>query len=55
MFDLFSLYMFMLEILLKWIDNFWDFWTSGWNIFDFLVTVVVSSAVIIQIEFDFID
>ncbi|XP_063686203.1 cation channel sperm-associated protein 2-like [Bolinopsis microptera] len=40
MFDLFSLYMFVLEILLKWADNFVDFWSSGWNIFDFLVTVV---------------
>ncbi|KAL5267104.1 hypothetical protein ACHWQZ_G004218 [Mnemiopsis leidyi] len=40
MFDLFSLYMFILEILLKWVDNFVDFWSSGWNIFDFLVTIV---------------
>jgi len=50
MFDLFSLYMFILEILLKWVDNFVDFWSSGWNIFDFLVTIVVSYISLIEIH-----
>ncbi|XP_031420931.1 cation channel sperm-associated protein 2 [Clupea harengus] len=31
---------FFLEILLKWLDNFKQFWRSTWNIFDFVVTVL---------------
>ncbi|KAK1158100.1 cation channel sperm-associated protein 2-like [Acipenser oxyrinchus oxyrinchus] len=31
---------FLIEILLKWIDNFVSFWKSTWNIFDFVVTVL---------------
>ncbi|XP_071964703.1 cation channel sperm-associated protein 2-like isoform X2 [Antedon mediterranea] len=38
-FDYCSLILFMLEIILKWIDSFWTFWGNGWNIFDFTVTV----------------
>ncbi|XP_035382788.1 cation channel sperm-associated protein 2-like [Electrophorus electricus] len=34
---------FFLEILLKWLDNFWQFWKSSWNIFDFCVTILVSA------------
>ena len=42
-FDYLSLLMFILEILLKWINSFSNFWKNGWNIFDFSVTVMVSS------------
>jgi len=35
-----SLFLFVLDILLRWADNFKQFWTDGWNIFDFLITVV---------------
>ncbi|PIK56711.1 putative cation channel sperm-associated protein 2-like [Apostichopus japonicus] len=38
-FDYCSLFLFMVEIILKWIDNFWSFWSDNWNIFDFAVTV----------------
>ncbi|KNC52386.1 uncharacterized protein AMSG_12160 [Thecamonas trahens ATCC 50062] len=38
--DLFALYVFLLEIGLKWIDSFMKFWQSGWNVFDFLVTLL---------------
>eukprot|EP00735_Rhodelphis_limneticus_P014542 TRINITY_DN8580_c0_g1::TRINITY_DN8580_c0_g1_i1::g.8615::m.8615 TRINITY_DN8580_c0_g1::TRINITY_DN8580_c0_g1_i1::g.8615 ORF type:complete len:733 (+),score=135.83,sp/A2ARP9/CTSR2_MOUSE/35.24/1e-54,Ion_trans/PF00520.26/2.2e-29,RhoGAP/PF00620.22/0.035,RhoGAP/PF00620.22/1e+03,DUF1018/PF06252.7/12,DUF1018/PF06252.7/8.2 TRINITY_DN8580_c0_g1_i1:22-2220(+) len=34
---------FALEIVLKWLDNFHDFWNDGWNVFDFVVTT--SSAI----------
>ncbi|XP_014667579.1 PREDICTED: cation channel sperm-associated protein 2-like isoform X2 [Priapulus caudatus] len=37
-FDYCSLIIFILEIKLKWLDNFWGFWGNGWNIFDFCVT-----------------
>ncbi|KAK2189943.1 hypothetical protein NP493_93g04023 [Ridgeia piscesae] len=40
MFDYWTLYVFVLEIILKWIDNFWHFWKNRWNIFDFVVTVM---------------
>ncbi|KAI0224143.1 Cation channel sperm-associated protein 2 [Lamellibrachia satsuma] len=40
MFDYWTLYVFCLEILLKWIDNFWHFWKNRWNIFDFVVTLM---------------
>ncbi|CAD5110640.1 DgyrCDS24 [Dimorphilus gyrociliatus] len=38
--DYCALFVFILEIGLKWIDDFWEFWVSGWNIFDFLVTLL---------------
>ncbi|MBN3308957.1 CTSR2 protein, partial [Amia calva] len=31
---------FLLEILLKWIDDFFMFWKNNWNIFDFMVTIL---------------
>eukprot|EP00112_Aurelia_sp_Birch-Aquarium-sp1_P010828 Seg2299.5 transcript_id=Seg2299.5/GoldUCD/mRNA.D3Y31 product="Cation channel sperm-associated protein 2" protein_id=Seg2299.5/GoldUCD/D3Y31 len=39
-FDYLSLLMFILEILLKWVDGFFQFWKNGWNVFDFFVTVM---------------
>uniref|UniRef100_A0A8K9WWM1 Cation channel sperm associated 2 n=1 Tax=Oncorhynchus mykiss TaxID=8022 RepID=A0A8K9WWM1_ONCMY len=41
MLDWSILAIFFLEILLKWLDNFWNFWKSTWNIFDFAVTMLV--------------
>ncbi|CAH1252717.1 CATSPER2 [Branchiostoma lanceolatum] len=38
-FDYCSLIMYMLEIILKWLDDFFPFWNSGWNVFDFIVTL----------------
>ncbi|XP_072038186.1 cation channel sperm-associated protein 2-like [Amphiura filiformis] len=38
-FDYCSLFLFMVEIVLKWLDDFINFWKNGWNIFDFIVTV----------------
>ena len=40
-FDYITLVVFVLEILIKWIDGFWIFWDNGWNIFDFSVTAMV--------------
>ncbi len=40
--DSFSLIVFTSEIILKWIDNFRNYWKSPWNIFDFIVTFAVS-------------
>ena len=40
-FDYVSMVVFILEILLKWVDGFWEFWKNGWNNFDFFVTVMV--------------
>ncbi|XP_046890528.1 cation channel sperm-associated protein 2-like isoform X2 [Hypomesus transpacificus] len=40
MLDWSILAIFFLEIFLKWMDNFWQFWKSTWNIFDFVVTIV---------------
>ncbi|XP_071183861.1 cation channel sperm-associated protein 2-like [Salvelinus alpinus] len=40
MLDWSILVIFFLEILLKWLDNFWNFWKSTWNIFDFAVTML---------------
>uniref|UniRef100_A0A2K6MA42 Ion transport domain-containing protein n=1 Tax=Rhinopithecus bieti TaxID=61621 RepID=A0A2K6MA42_RHIBE len=37
----FILLIFILEILLKWLSNFSLFWKSGWNVFDFVVTMLV--------------
>ena len=39
-FDYCALLVFVIEIILKWLDNFWDFWRNRWNIFDFIVTFV---------------
>ncbi|RXN17237.1 cation channel sperm-associated 2 isoform X1 [Labeo rohita] len=32
---------YILEIILKWLDDFWLFWRSPWNVFDFAVTLMV--------------
>lgn len=39
-FDDMTLILFVVEIILKWIDNFVEFWLSGWNVFDFIVTFI---------------
>mmetsp|Transcript_42260 Transcript_42260/g.68537 ORF Transcript_42260/g.68537 Transcript_42260/m.68537 type:complete len:461 (-) Transcript_42260:161-1543(-) len=39
LFDNFILAMFLLEILLKWIDSFYAYWKDPWNVFDFTITV----------------
>nr|XP_055132800.1 cation channel sperm-associated protein 2 isoform X7 [Symphalangus syndactylus] len=36
----FILLIFILEILLKWLSNFSVFWKSAWNVFDFVVTML---------------
>lgn len=44
-FDYMFMIIYVIEILLKWIDGFRCFWKNGWNNFDFVVTVLVSSFV----------
>jgi cation channel sperm-associated protein 2 len=39
--DLFALVVFILEMMLRWIDNFWNYWKDPWNILDFVVTLMV--------------
>eukprot|EP00736_Rhodelphis_marinus_P001469 Rmarinus@m.27381 len=31
---------FSVEIALKWLDNFKAFWNDGWNLFDFVITIM---------------
>ena len=38
--DVCCLWVFLLEIVLKWMDDFKLFWKNGWNKLDFIVTVV---------------
>ena len=40
--DAFTVIVFSLEILLKWTDDFTGFWRDVWNVFDLIVTVLVS-------------
>ena len=40
--DAFTVIVFSAEIILKWIDGFKHFWKNPWNVFDFIVTAVVS-------------
>ncbi|PFX34971.1 Cation channel sperm-associated protein 2 [Stylophora pistillata] len=49
-FDFCTLTIFVLEIILKWIDGFWTFWKNGWNIFDFIVTVMSFVPEIIELS-----
>uniref|UniRef100_A0A4W2I4U6 Ion transport domain-containing protein n=1 Tax=Bos indicus x Bos taurus TaxID=30522 RepID=A0A4W2I4U6_BOBOX len=37
----FILLIFILEILLMWLSSFFLFWKNAWNVFDFVVTVLV--------------
>ena len=37
-----SLFVFIGEIALHWIDDFHAYWKDNWNIFDFVLTVAVS-------------
>lgn len=41
--DAFTVVVFSTEIVLKWMDNFKVFWKDYWNVFDLLVTVLVSA------------
>ena len=43
--DMFTVVVFSAEIVLKWIDNFKSFWRNGWNVFDLIVTILVSMCV----------
>ena len=45
-FDYCAMTVYVLEIVLKWIDNFQCFWHSRWNIFDFGVTFVVRDIIV---------
>ncbi|XP_060030517.1 cation channel sperm-associated protein 2 [Erinaceus europaeus] len=36
----FILIVFMLEIILMWLSDFFLFWKSAWNVFDFIVTIL---------------
>ncbi|KAI9140414.1 Ion transport protein-domain-containing protein [Paraphysoderma sedebokerense] len=47
--DLVSLIIFAFEITLKWLEDFEEFWTDGWNLFDFFVTVISGIPVIIDL------
>lgn len=38
--DLFTLAAFLVEMLLKWVDNFTGYWKDNWNLFDFAVTLL---------------
>ena len=38
--DQFILLSFTVEIVLKWLDSFRAFWLDGWNIFDFVITLL---------------
>eukprot|EP00833_Pecoramyces_ruminatium_P003706 jgi/Orpsp1_1/1177738/evm.model.c7180000062631.2 len=38
--DLVSMVIFIAEIIIKWIDSFTEYWKDGWNVSDFIVTVV---------------
>jgi cation channel sperm-associated protein 4 len=38
--DLATLSIYIMEIVVKWYIDFWGFWLSGWNIFDFALVAV---------------
>lgn len=42
-FDYITLVVFVMEILVKWLDGFFIFWKNGWNVFDFFVTAMVTN------------
>ncbi len=39
--------LFVMEILIKWMDSFRNFWHDGWNVFDLFVTVLALPDVVI--------
>ncbi|XP_065828370.1 cation channel sperm-associated protein 2-like [Oscarella lobularis] len=51
-FDYFSLFFFVLELVLKWTDDFFVFWKNGWNIFDFIITLLSAVPEIISLASD---
>jgi cation channel sperm-associated protein 2 len=44
-----ALVVFALEIIVKWIDSFTRFWTDGWNVFDFVTTILSAIPRVIDI------
>jgi len=49
--DFFFLCLFIAEIILKFIDDFGNFWSEGWNVFDFLITATSLAAPILDLAF----
>eukprot|EP01112_Ceratiomyxa_fruticulosa_P012269 TRINITY_DN3389_c0_g1_i2.p1 TRINITY_DN3389_c0_g1~~TRINITY_DN3389_c0_g1_i2.p1 ORF type:complete len:573 (+),score=116.85 TRINITY_DN3389_c0_g1_i2:221-1939(+) len=47
--DSLILLVFGLEILLKWVDSFVDFWNNGWNVFDFVITALSAAPELIAL------
>ena len=47
-FDTFALVIFSFEIVLKWIDDFYGFWSNAWNVFDFILTIASFPPVILD-------
>jgi cation channel sperm-associated protein 2 len=41
LFDKMALFVFYLEMIMKWLDDFGIFWNDWWNIIDFVVTIGV--------------
>ena len=42
-FNYFCILVYVVDILLKWLDNFTAFWKSPWEVFDFIITFCVSN------------
>jgi cation channel sperm-associated protein 2 len=49
--DWISLVIYVIEIMLKWIDSFRSYWKSGWNWFDFIITVASAGAEVLLVAF----
>jgi len=43
--------LYVIEIALKWIDDFRGFWKEGWNVFDFFITTISLVAPILDVVF----
>ncbi|KAJ7998375.1 hypothetical protein DPEC_G00222050 [Dallia pectoralis] len=43
--DQYILAIFLLEIVLKWVDDFWSFWKCTWNLVDFSITLLAMSSI----------
>ena len=43
--DILTVIMYCVNIILKWINNFKEFWNNKWNIFELVITLVVKEAI----------
>ncbi|OHT11155.1 Cation channel sperm-associated protein 4 [Tritrichomonas foetus] len=50
--DVVCVTIYVFEIIINWISDFYGYWTDGWNVFDFLIIVISVIGLVIDVSFE---